>query len=62
MLMDGGGQKKTASLAQLEAMKTQIAIMAEFGEKPKFSPRSKELLERDELEKKFLDNKAKGRK
>ena len=31
--------------------------MAEFGEKPKFSPRSKELLERDELEKKFLENK-----
>jgi hypothetical protein len=57
MLMDGGGGKKTASLAQLEAMKTQIAIMAEFNEKPKFSAQQKELLERDELEKKFLDKK-----
>ena len=36
--------------------------MAEFGEKPKFSPRSKELLERDELEKKFLENKKQGKK
>jgi hypothetical protein len=62
MLMDGGGGKQTASLAQLEAMKTQIAIMAEFNEKPKFTPKEKELLERDELEKKFLDNKAKGKK
>jgi len=33
MLMDGGGGKKTANLAQLETMKVQIAIMKEFDEK-----------------------------
>tara|TARA_B110000285_G_C15085608_1_gene596055 strand:+ start:1501 stop:1722 length:222 start_codon:yes stop_codon:yes gene_type:complete len=33
MLMDGGGGKKSANLAQLETMKVQIAIMKEFDEK-----------------------------
>jgi hypothetical protein len=62
MLMDGGGDKRPANLAKLEKMKTQIEIMKEFGEKPKFSPKSKELLERDELERKFKENKSLGKK